>query len=148
MATGIEVGGGARDIVYVTTMNNSLYGFNANDAEAALPLWHVNFGTPADVHSADSGCLDINGDMVRTFAVQGLLDLTAQEPALMPLALDALRSAERNGTPAMKARSRNLTTLLEKLTEKGRKSPDSSRHVTMAEDHRSKRTRRGHYEHQ
>ena len=63
VATGIEVGGGTRDIVYVTTVNNSVYAFDANDAEAAVPLWHVNFGTPADVHSADFGCLDINGNM-------------------------------------------------------------------------------------
>ena len=63
VATGIWVGGGTRDIVYVTTVNNSVYAFDANDAEAAVPLWHVNFGTPANVHSADFGCLDINGNM-------------------------------------------------------------------------------------
>ena len=63
VTTGIHVGGGTRDIVYVTTVNNSVYAYDANDAEAASPLWHVNFGTPADVHSADFGCLDINGNM-------------------------------------------------------------------------------------
>lgn len=63
VATGIQAGGGIRDIVYVTTVNNSVYAFDANDPEAALPLWHVNFGTPADVHSAEFGCLDINGNM-------------------------------------------------------------------------------------
>jgi outer membrane protein assembly factor BamB len=63
VATGIQVDGGTRDIVYVTTVNNSVYAFDANDGEAALPIWHVNFGTPADVHSANFGCLDINGKM-------------------------------------------------------------------------------------
>ena len=63
LATGIQVNGGTRDIVYVTTVNNSVYAFDANDAEAAQPVWHVNFGTPANVHSADFGCLDINGQM-------------------------------------------------------------------------------------
>jgi outer membrane protein assembly factor BamB len=63
VATGVEVGGGTRDLVYVTTVNNSVYAFDANDVEASLPVWHVNFGTPADVHSADFGCLDINGKM-------------------------------------------------------------------------------------
>ena len=63
VATGLEVGGGTRDLVYVTTVNNSVYAFDANDAEASLPVWHVNFGTPADLHSTDFGCLDINGKM-------------------------------------------------------------------------------------
>lgn len=63
IVTGVRVGGGTRDLVYVTTVNNSVYSFDANDAEAKLPVWHVNFGTPANVNSADFGCLDINGKM-------------------------------------------------------------------------------------
>ena len=63
VATGIAVGGGTRDLVYVTTVNNSVYAFDANDADAQAPIWHVNFGMPANVHSTDFGCLDINGQM-------------------------------------------------------------------------------------
>jgi outer membrane protein assembly factor BamB len=63
VVTGVTVGGGTRDLVYVTTVNNSVYAFDANDAEALLPVWHVNFGTPANLHSTDFGCLDINGQM-------------------------------------------------------------------------------------
>ena len=63
VATGVEVSGGTRDLVFLTTVNNSVYAFDANDSEAVQPIWHVNFGTPADVHSADFGCLDINGKM-------------------------------------------------------------------------------------
>jgi outer membrane protein assembly factor BamB len=63
VATGVAVGGGTRDLVYVTTVNNSVYAFDANDAEASAPLWHVNFGTPANLHSADFGCFDMNGQM-------------------------------------------------------------------------------------
>jgi hypothetical protein len=63
IATGVEVSGGTRDIVYVTTVNNSVYAFDANDSEASSPIWHVNFGTPANVHSTDFGCFDINGQM-------------------------------------------------------------------------------------
>jgi len=63
VATNVPVAGGAHDIVYVTTVNNSVYAFDANDAEAVAPLWHVNFGTPANLHSAPFGCLDINGQM-------------------------------------------------------------------------------------
>ena len=63
IVTGVRVGGGVHDIVYVTTVNNSVYAFDANDAEASTPLWHVNFGTPANLHSTNFGCLDINGQM-------------------------------------------------------------------------------------
>lgn len=63
VVSGVAVGGGKRDLVYVTTVNNSVYAFDAKDAEASLPVWHVNFGTPANLHSANFGCLDINGQM-------------------------------------------------------------------------------------
>jgi len=61
VATGVEVNGGTHDLVIVTTVNNSVYAFDANDPEAATPIWHVNFGTPANLHSANFGCLDMNG---------------------------------------------------------------------------------------
>ena len=63
VATGVPTDGGLRDVVYVTTVNNSVYAFDANDSEATLPIWHVNFGQPANVHSTNFGCLDINGKM-------------------------------------------------------------------------------------
>ena len=63
VVTGVAVGGGFRDLVYVTTVNNSVYAFDANDPEAAQPVWHVNFGIPANLHSENFGCLDINGQM-------------------------------------------------------------------------------------
>lgn len=63
VATGVQVGGGTHDLVIVTTVNNSVYAFDANDATATAPVWHANFGTPANLHSANFGCLDINGQM-------------------------------------------------------------------------------------
>ncbi len=63
VATGVQLNGGTRDLVFVTTVNNSVYAFDANDSEATLPIWHVNFGTPANLHSTEFGCLDINGKM-------------------------------------------------------------------------------------
>ena len=63
VVTGVAVGGGTRDLVYVTTVNNSVYAFDANDPNASTPIWHVNFGTPANVHSTDFGCTDMNGQM-------------------------------------------------------------------------------------
>jgi len=63
IATGVQTDGGTHDVVYITTVNNSVYAFDANDPEATNPIWHVNFGMPANVHSANFGCLDINGQM-------------------------------------------------------------------------------------
>lgn len=56
----VKIGGGTHDVVYVTTVNNSVYAFDAN---ASTLLWHVNFGEPADLHDAKLACLDINGKM-------------------------------------------------------------------------------------
>jgi outer membrane protein assembly factor BamB len=61
--SGVTIGGGVHDVVYVTTVNNSVYAFDANEASTTEPLWHVNFGTPANLYDAKFGCLDINGKM-------------------------------------------------------------------------------------
>ena len=63
VVTGVHVNGGTHDIVYVTTVNNSVYAFDANDPAAAAPIWHVNFGTPINVNTYHFGCLDMNGQM-------------------------------------------------------------------------------------
>jgi hypothetical protein len=66
--TDVLVGGGYHDLVFVTTVNNSVYAFDANglaanDPAATEPLWHVNFGAPANVHDYDFGCLDLDGNI-------------------------------------------------------------------------------------
>ncbi len=58
-----NIGGGTHDLVYVTTVNNSVYGFDANDALASEPFWHVNFGTPPNIYDGKYGCTDMNGNM-------------------------------------------------------------------------------------
>ena len=59
----VKIRGGTHDLVYVTTVNNSVYGFDANDPLASEPFWHVNFGTPPNVYDGKFGCTDINGNM-------------------------------------------------------------------------------------
>src|SRR5438874_3172181 len=63
IVTRVKVNGGTHDVVYVTTVNNSVYAFDANDPEAQEPIWHVNFGAPIRLESFNFGCLDINGNM-------------------------------------------------------------------------------------
>jgi hypothetical protein len=55
-----------------------------------------------------NGYLEDRSSIVRTFALQGLADLVREEPSLRPRVVEILREAARNGTPAMKARSRKL----------------------------------------
>src|SRR5579864_8077455 len=63
IVTGVSTHGGLHDVVYATTVNNSVYAFDANDAMATEPLWHVNFGMAPEMHTADIGCMDMNGQM-------------------------------------------------------------------------------------
>ncbi len=78
-----------------------------------LPRLHLNANERRRVGQALQRCMSAESSIVKTFALQGLSDLMAQEPSLRPLVLDLLRSAERNGTAAMKARSRKLLRRLE-----------------------------------
>lgn len=63
VVTDVKIGGGTHDVVYITTVNNSVYAFDANDAHNTTPFWHVNFGTPANVNDANFGCTDMNGNI-------------------------------------------------------------------------------------
>jgi hypothetical protein len=46
--------------------------------------------------------------IVKTFALQGLAELTLDDPSIRSEVTEILREATRTGTPAMKARSRKL----------------------------------------
>ncbi len=73
--------------------------------------------TPAErAKAADAleGFLDDRSSIVRTFALQGLADLATQDPRMREGVIEKLREATRNGTPAMKARSRKLLSKLER----------------------------------
>ncbi len=58
--------------------------------------------------------LEDRSSIVRTFALQGLADLARQEPSMRASVTETLREAARDGTPAMKARSRKLLSQLER----------------------------------
>ena len=57
--------------------------------------------------------LEDSSSIVKTLALQGLADLAQDDPNLRSGVVEILRQATRNGTPAMKARSRNLLIQLE-----------------------------------
>lgn len=59
--------------------------------------------------------LEDRSSIVKTFALQGLAELAESEPSIRPGVVEILRDATRNGTPAMKARSRKLLIHLERI---------------------------------
>jgi hypothetical protein len=58
VVSGLVVGGVRRNAVFVATMRNMVYAFDADKAERA-PLWQVNLGTPMpyDRIPKDAGAL-------------------------------------------------------------------------------------------
>jgi len=46
---GVAVPGGPRNVVYVATMHNSVYAFDADNPAASQPLWQVSLGLSAPV---------------------------------------------------------------------------------------------------
>jgi hypothetical protein len=69
----LPIGGKTRNVVYVATQHDSVYAFDADDPAQALPLWHVNLGTPVpsqdiciisgDTDPRDCPYLDINPEI-------------------------------------------------------------------------------------
>ena len=82
LVTNVPLRGGTHDLVYVTTVNNSVYAFDANDPYATKPFWHVNFGTPPAVYDGKYGCTDMNGNM----GIIGTPVIDAQERTLYVVA--------------------------------------------------------------
>lgn len=83
-----------------------------------LPRLQLNASERRRTSEALRQCMAAKSSIVKTFALQGFFDLTVQEPSLVPTVLDLLMSAERNGTPAMRARSRKLLLLLERRAQR------------------------------
>ena len=42
--SGVAIGGANYNVVYVATMHNSVFAFNADAPQSATPLWQVNLG--------------------------------------------------------------------------------------------------------
>jgi hypothetical protein len=55
----VNIGQGLHNVVYIATMKNNIYAFDADDPTTATPLWQVNLGPPVPVADTRE-LLDIN----------------------------------------------------------------------------------------
>jgi hypothetical protein len=55
----LQFGSKSRNVVYVETANNSVFAFDADDANTSSALWHVNLGTPVPDTDISPFCIDI-----------------------------------------------------------------------------------------
>jgi hypothetical protein len=67
--------------------------------------------------------LDDRSSIVKTCAIQGLAELTRQDPSLLPEVLDLIRILARSGTAAMRARGRILLKDLEPSENPAKRRP-------------------------
>ncbi len=119
--TNVHTGGGIHDIVITTTVNNSVYAFDADDSSVTTPYWHVNLtfspGTYRPIRNTDmtgacggayqdfSGNMGIVGTPVidsttnTMYVVARSVTMNGQTFVQYLHALDITTGAERNGSP-------------------------------------------------
>ena len=81
---------------------------------AIVPRLSLDAKERTVVSSLLRGYLEDDSSIVKTSALQALADLAADEPSMQPEVIDLLRQSARDGTPAMRARSRKLLLQLER----------------------------------
>ncbi len=115
-----------REPNFITRLNpwrTSLLGLLLESAENKL-RWHLALIVPRltltrpesarVAETLQSWLEDESSSIVKTMSIQGLADLTSQDPSLLAHVLELLRIHSRRGTPAMRARCRILLKELEK----------------------------------
>jgi hypothetical protein len=122
--------GQPRPLAQLNSWKTSLLGLLPDAAENKL-RWHLALIVPRltltrpecarAAAALQSWLEDQSSSIVKTMSLQGLADLTRQNPALAPVVLDLLRIHGRSGTAAMRARSRILLQEFEK--HPGREAP-------------------------
>ena len=78
-----------------------------------LPRLKLSRGECQSVAETLQTYLSNRSSIVKTFALQGLFDLTLQYSSLRSQVMELVRLYERTGTPAMRARCRKLSQVME-----------------------------------
>ena len=117
-------------IAQLNSVNSSLLGLLPEAGEDKL-RWHLALIVPRltlgrtecarAVQSLEARLEDRSSSIVKTMALQGLVDLTRQNHGLLARVLGLVRVYGRSGTAAMRARSRLL---LERLEKKSGSEPN------------------------
>ncbi len=102
VATNVSMAGGTHNVVYITTVGNSVYAFDADDPKVTAPYWHVNFGPATANHFR---CTDLNGNI--NIAGTPVIDENTNTLYVVSLngsaqhlhALDIATGIERSGSP-------------------------------------------------
>jgi len=82
---------------------------------AMVPRLTLNEKEKQLAMSALNRYLEDRSSIVKTFALQGLAELSQGDRKIRPGVIETLRESARSGTPAMKARSRKLLVPLERI---------------------------------
>ncbi len=86
VAAHVATDGGFHNVVYVTTVHNSVYAFDA-DQYQKRPYWHDQFGPAPGVSDANFGCSDLNGQ----FGIIGTPVISAARRTLYVVSLTITR---------------------------------------------------------
>jgi hypothetical protein len=64
VVSGLAIPGkGVHNVVFVATEHNSVYAYDADDANATSPLWQVNFGAPVPSRDIDPDYVDLTPEI-------------------------------------------------------------------------------------
>ncbi len=102
-------GQGVHNVLFVATMNNSIYAFDADDPALSGPLWHVNLGPAIPITGVINGSIGILSTPVIDLESQTLFaaaqTLVNQTQTLRLHALDLSTGLEKNNGPVTVAAS-------------------------------------------
>ena len=115
---GVNVQGTTHNVVYVATEHNSVYAFDADDANAKTPLWHVNFSAPVpsqdiciltgDTDPGDCPYLDLNPEI-------GITSTPAIDPGTGTIYVVSRTKSISNGSYHFNLHALDTSTGIEKL---------------------------------
>lgn len=100
----VTIGGSAHNVVYVATINNSVYAFDADSPSLSAPLWQVNLGpaAPQATHNALPRCGILSTPVIDTSSgtmyVVALTEVNSKMSHSLH-ALDITSGSEKFGGP-------------------------------------------------
>src|SRR6267154_670200 len=107
IVSGMNIGGGTHNVVFLATAANNVYAYDADDATITAPYWSVNLGTPVPATDVDCCCADIA-------SVVGIIGTPAIDTSSQTIYLVA-KNKNTDGTYHQWLHALSLTTGAEKF---------------------------------